>query len=86
MFPLSIFTGCARAVNIWMLQINQDARIMEGSRTKAEKSGTAIKSAARFRYETGKTGAWGKLYVRPHASTKGGEKKADAILMHIHHK
>ena len=48
---------------------------MEGIRTKAAQSGTAINPAARGSYDTGKSGAWKIWHGSPYAGTKGGRNK-----------
>ena len=48
---------------------------MEGLRTKASESGTAINSETRGLYETGKSGAWKTWHGSPHVVTKGGINK-----------
>ena len=49
---------------------------MEGFRTKAEQSGTAIKPVTRSSYETDKSGAYKTWHVIPHASTKRDVNKS----------
>ena len=58
-----------------MLYTNQDAKIMEGLRIEAYQIGTSIKTTARGRYETVKSGAWKTWNVNPHVRTKGGVNK-----------
>ena len=58
-----------------MLQTNQYSQSMEGSRTKAEYSGIALKPVARGIYETVNSGVWKTLHVIPHTSTKVGGNK-----------
>ena len=57
---------------------------MEVLRIEAYYIGTATKPAERGRYETGKSGAWKTWHGSLHARDKGGEKKAEAILVHMH--
>ena len=58
-----------------MLWTNYDTRGMKGLMIEADYIGKAIKSEARDRYETSKSGAWKTWHVSPHASTKGGRNK-----------
>ena len=44
---------------------------MEGSSNKAAYIGTAVKTAARGSYETGKSGAWKTWHAEPQVSSKG---------------
>ena len=59
-----------KACFIWLMYTNQDARVMEGLRTKVAEIKTAIKPEIRGSYERGKSGAWKTWHGRPHAGTK----------------
>ena len=48
---------------------------MEGLKTEAAQSVTSVNPAERFRYETGKSGAWKTWHASPNDITKGGENK-----------
>ena len=55
-----------------MLQINEDAQSMEGSRNKSAYIGAAVNPAAWGSYEIGKSGAYKAWQCGPHVSAKEG--------------
>ena len=57
------------------MQTNQDARIMEGLKTKSAYIETVVKYKESSSYETRKSGAWKTRHGTPNDISKGGGNK-----------